>query len=262
MPPHYNPHHGGGGLPPPGHPHMYKMRPSHHGFDPSGMMIPHPGGPMRSSKGLPPPSSDPMHPHPHHLPPPHYAKMSNMDPLLGPPPGHSQQHMRFGPMMDDGFGMGPPHPSHHPHHPQMHSHMHPHPQMHHHQMHPNDPRLPPPPQAINNTYVSTTMSIQQLNIQSLGPGGPGSDMQPGTIHYHAPPGNGLDCLPQQQGPPGSNNGSAMFSSQQQQHQQFTSMNHMSTNDQSYAPQFNDLQPLPPNLNGDGVQSSPYWWSSS
>ncbi|CAF1524121.1 unnamed protein product [Adineta steineri] len=256
MPPHYNPHHGGN-LPPP-HPHMYKMMPPHHSFDPSGMMLSHPGGPPRSSKGLPPPqlSNDPMQQHLHHLPPPHYVKMHNMDPSLGPPPpGHPQQHMRFGPMMDDGFGMGPPPPSHHPHHPHMHPHMHPHSQMHHQQMHPNDGRPPPPPQAINNTYVSTTMSIQQLNIQSLGAGGPPSELQTGTIHYHAPSANGPDS--QQQGPPGPNGNNSMFSSQQQP-QQFATMNNMSINDPSFAPQFNDLQPPPSNLSVDGGQPPPYW----
>jgi hypothetical protein len=171
-----------------------------------------------------------------------------MDPWLGPPPGHPQQHMRFAPMMDDGFGMGPPPPSHHPHHPHMHPHMHPHPQMHHHQMHPNDGR---PPQSINNTYVSATMSIQQLNIQSLGPGGPPSDLQPGTIHYHASSANGPDS--QQQGTPGSNGNNSMFSSQQQ----FTSMNNMSSNDPTFPPQFNDLQPPSSNLSVDG-QPPPYW----
>ncbi|CAF0937102.1 unnamed protein product [Adineta ricciae] len=251
MPPHYNPHHGGN-LPPP-HPHMYKMMPPHHVHDPSGMMLSHPGGPPRSSKGLPPPSSDPMQQHLHHLPPPHYGKMHNMDPMLGGPPlpGHPQQHMRFPSMMDDGFGMGqPPPPSHHPHHPHMHPHMQPHPQMHHQPMHPNDGR--PPPQSINNTYVSTTMSIQQLNIQNLGPGGPPPDLQTGTIHYHASSGNGPDGQPQ--GPPGSNGNNTMFASQQQ----FTSMSNMSTNDPSFAPQFNDLQPPPSNLGVDGVQQLPYW----
>ncbi|UJR28641.1 hypothetical protein I4U23_009873 [Adineta vaga] len=253
MPPHYHPHHGGN-LPPP-HPHMYKMMPPHHGLDPSGMMLSHPGGPPRSSKGLPPPSSDPMQQHLHHLPPSHYAKMHNMDPMLGPPPGHPQQHMRFPPMMEDGFGMGPPPPSsHHSHHPHMHPHMHPHLQMHHQLMHPNDgrPPPPPPPQSINNTYVSATMSIQQLNIQSLGPGGPPPELQPGTIHYHASSANGPDS--QSQGPPGSNGNNTMFSSQQQ----FTNMNNMSTNDPSFASQFNDLQPPPSNLSVDGIQQPPYW----
>jgi hypothetical protein len=253
MPPHFHPHHAGNPMPPTGHPHMYKMRPTHHPMDPSGMMMPHPGGPMRSSKGLPPMGSDPMQQHPHHLPPPHYIKMHNSDPMLGPPHGHQAPpppHMRYGPMMDDGFNMGPPPPSHHPH---MHPHMNPHAQMHPHQIHPTDGRLPP--QSINNTYVSTTMSIQQLNIQSLGPGGPPSDVQPGTIHYHAPSGNGLDCQPPlQQGPPASNSNSPMFPSQQQ----FTNMNHMPSNDPSYAPQYNDLQPMPPNLSVDGGQSSAYW----
>jgi hypothetical protein len=177
--------------------------------------------------------------------------MHSMDPLLGPPPGHQQQHMRFAPMMDDGFGMGPPPPSHHPH---MHPHMHPHQQMHHHPMHPNDGRQPP--QSINNTYVSATMSIQQLNIQSLGPGGPPSELQPGTIHYHASSGNGPDSQQQQQqqGPPGSGNNNPMYSSQQQ----FTTMNNMSTNDQTFASQFNDLQPPPSNLSADGGQPPPYW----
>ncbi|CAF4956923.1 unnamed protein product, partial [Rotaria socialis] len=80
-------------------------------------------------------------------PPPNYVKMHHMDPLLGPLPGHHQQHMRFSPMMDDNFSMGPP-PHHHPHmhpsHHQMHPHMHP----SHHQMHLNDGR-PLPPQSIN-----------------------------------------------------------------------------------------------------------------
>ena len=248
MPPHYHPHHGGNGPPP--HPHMYKMMPPHHGMDPPGMMLPHPGGPPRSSKGMPP-MSDPMQQHPHHLPPPHYMKMHNMDPLLGPPQGHQPQHVRFPPMMEDGFGMGPP-PSHYPHHPHMHPHMHPHPQMHHHQMHPNDGRLPPPPQAINNTYVSATMSIQQLNIQSLGPGGPPSDLQSGTIHYHASSGNGPDSQ-SSQGPLGSAGNNPMFPSQSQ----FPGMNNMSTNDLSFAPQFNDLQPPSSNLSVDG-QPPPYW----
>ena len=250
MPPHFNPHHPGN-LPPP-HPHMYRMMPPHHGMDPNGMMMGHPPGPPgRSSKGHPlqaphgvgGPPSDQMQSHLHHLPPPHYVKMSNMDPaLMGP--GHPQQHLRFPPMMDEGFGMGPMPP--HPHHP----HMHP-----HHPMHLNDSRLPPqpPPQSINNTYVSATMSIQQLNIQSLGPGGGGpGDLQSGTIHYHAPPGNGLDCPPPG-GPPGSTSNGGMFSQQQ-----FTSMTHMPGNDPSYPPQFNDLQPLPPNLSMDGVQPTNYW----
>lgn len=250
MPPHYNPHHGGN-LPP--HPHMYKMMPPHHGMDPSGMMVPHPGGPPRSSKGLPPPlpSSDPMQQHPHL--PPHYMKMHNMDPLLGgpPPPGHQQQHMRFMPMMDEGFGMGPP-PSHHPHPPHMHPHMHPHGQMHPHPMHPNDGR--PPPQSINNTYVSTTMSIQQLNIQNLGPGGPPSDLQPGTIHYHASSANGPDSQQQQQGLSASNGNGTMFASQQQ----FTALSNMPTNDPGFGPPFNDLQMPPSNLSVEGVQPPGYW----
>jgi hypothetical protein len=158
--------------------------------------------------------------------------------------------MRFAPMMDDGFGMGPPPPSHQPHHPHMHPHMHPHLQMHHHQMHPNDGR--PPPQSINNTYVSATMSIQQLNIQSLGSGGPPPDLQPGTIHYHASSANGPDSQ-QGQGPPGSNINNTMYSSQQQ----FATMNNMSSNDPSFAPQFNDLQPPSSNLSVDG-QPPPYW----
>ncbi|CAF0881090.1 unnamed protein product [Rotaria sp. Silwood1] len=213
MPSQFNPHHPGN-LPPP-HPHLYKMMPPHHTIDPNGMMIPHPGGPSRSSKGLPPPSvSDPMQQHLHHLPPPHYVKMHHMDPLLGPPPGHQQQHMRFSPMMDDNFGMGPPH-----HHPQMHPHMHP-----HHPMHLNDGR--PPPQSINNTYVSATMSIQQLNIQNLGPGGPPGELQAGTIHYHA--------------------------SSDSQQQQF------SQNDSQFSSQFNDLQAPSSNLSSDGVQPPPYW----
>jgi len=219
MPPHYNPHHPSN-LPPP-HPHVYKMMPPHHSMDPNGMMIPHPGGPSRSSKGLPPPplSSDPMQQHLHHLPPPHYIKMHNMDPSLGPPPGHQQAHMRFSPMMDDSFAMGPPH-----HHPHMHPHMHP----PHHPMHLNDGR--PPPQAINNTYVSATMSIQQLNIQNLGPGGPPGELQPGTIHYHASSGNVPDSQ-QQQFPP---------------------------NDPQFCSQFNDLQAPPSNLSVDGGQPPLYW----
>ncbi|CAF1162060.1 unnamed protein product [Rotaria sp. Silwood1] len=258
MSPHYNPHHGGNLPPPPPHPHMYKMMPPHHTLDPSGMMLSHPGGPPRSSKGLPPPSSDPMQQHHHLAPPPHYMKMHNMDPLLGPPPGHQQQHMRFVPMMDDSFCMGPPPPSHHPHHPHMHPHMHPHPQMHHHPMHPNDGRPPPPPpQSINNTYVSTTMSIQQLNIQSVGPGGPPPELQPGTIHYHASSASGPDSQQQQQqqGLSGSNGNSTMFSSQQQQ---FATMNAMSTNDPTFASQFNDLQLPPSNLSVDGGQPPSYW----
>ena len=191
-------------------------------------------------------------------------KMHGMDPLLGPPPpGHQPQHMRYPPMMDDGFGMGPPQPGPHPHHPHMHPHMSPHQQMHPHPMHPQDGR-PLPPQAINNTYVSTTMSIQQLNIQSLGPGGgggPPSDPQTGTIHYHASSGMGPDSQQQppppqqqqQQGPPGSNGNSTMFSSQQQ----FVSMNTMPTNDPSFAPQFNDLQPPSSNLSVEG-QPPAYW----
>lgn len=250
MPPHYNPHHGGNLPPPPHpHPHMYKMMPPHHALDQSGTMMPHPGGPSRSSKGLPPPS-DPMQQH--HLPPPHYMKMHNMDPLLGPPPGHQQQHMRFVPMMDDGYCMGPPPPPPPPsHHPHMHPHMHSHPQMHPHPMHPNDGR-PPPPQAINNTYVSTTMSIQQLNIQSLGPNGPPPELQPGTIHYHASSGNGPDS--QQQGLSVTNGNGTMFASQQQ----FTTMNSMPSNDPSFPSQYNDLQLPPSNLSVDGVQQPPYW----
>jgi hypothetical protein len=219
LPPHFNPHHPSN-LPPP-HPHMYKMMPPHYSVDPNGMIIGHPGGPPRSLKGLPPPPSDQMQQHHlHHLPPPHYVKMHNMEPLLGPPPGHhhQQQHMRFSPMMDDGFGMGPAH--HHPH-------------MHHpHLMHLNDGR-PPPQQSINNTYVSATMSIQQLNIQNLGPNGPAGELQPGTIHYHASSGNGPD-------------------SQQQQQQQFSS------NDPSFSSQYNDLQGPPSNLSVDGGQPPPYW----
>jgi len=228
MPPHFNPHHPGN-LPPP-HPHMYRMMPPHHGMDPNGMMMGHPPGPPgRSSKGHPlgppppglgGPSPDPMQSHLHHLPPPHYMKMSNMDPsLMGP--GHPQQHLRFPPMMDDGFGMGPLPP--HPHHP----HMHP-----HHPMHLNDSRLPPPPppQSINNTYVSATMSIQQLNIQNLGPGGTTGEMQAGTIHYHAPGSNGPD----------SQGGSYL------------------SNDPSYPSQFNDLQGPPSNLSGDGGPPPNYW----
>ncbi|CAF1086883.1 unnamed protein product [Rotaria sordida] len=223
MPPQFNPHHPGN-LPPP-HPHMYKMMHPHHAMDPNGMMIPHPGSLSRSSKGLPPPPpslSDPMQQHLHHLPPPHYVKMHHMDPLLClPPPGHQQQHMRFSPMMDDNFVMGPP--PHHHHHPQMHPHMHP----PHHQMHLNDGRPPPlPPQSINNTYVSATMSIQQLNIQNLGAGGPPGELQAGTIHYHAP-----------------------SDSQQQQ---------FSQNDSQFSSQFNDLQAPPSNLSSDGVQPPPYW----
>ena len=229
MPPHYNPHHPSH-LPPP-HPHMYRMMSPHHSMDPNGMMMPHSGGPSRSSKGLlmpPGHPSDPMQQHLHHLPPPHYIKMHNMDPSLGPPlPGHPQQHMRFSPMMDDGFAMGPPH-----HHPHMHPHMHG-----HHPMHLNDGRppqqqqqQPPPPQAINNTYVSATMSIQQLNIQNVGPGGPPGDLQAGTIHYHAPSANGPD-------------------SQQQQFQ---------PHDPSFSSQFNDMQGPPSNLSADGAQSQTYW----
>ena len=237
MPPHYNPHHGSN-LPPP-HPHMYKMIPPHATLDPSGMMLTHPSGSLRQSKGLPAPSSDPMQQH-HHLPPPHYVKMHNMDPLLGPPHGHQQQqqHMRFALVMDDSFGMGPPPPSHHPH---MHPHMHPHPQMHPYPMHPNDGRPQPtpqslPPQSINNTYVSTTMSIQQLNIQNLGPGGPPPELQPGTIHYHASSANTSDSQ-----------------------QQFTSMSNMSANDSTFASQFNDLPPPPPSdLSVDGTQPPSYW----
>jgi hypothetical protein len=146
--------------------------------------------------------------------------MHNMDPLLGPPPGHQQTHMRFSPMMDDSFGMGPPH-----HHPHMHPHMHP----PHHPMHLNDGRQPPP-QAISNTYVSATMSIQQLNIQNLGPGGPPGEFQPGTIHYHASSGNMPDSQ-QQQFPP---------------------------NDSQFCSQFNDLQAPPSNLSVDGGQPPPYW----
>ncbi len=223
MPPHFNPHHPSN-LPPPHH-HMYKMMPPHHSMDPNGMIMSHPGGPPRSSKGLPPSqqSSDPMQQHLHHLPPPHYVKMHNMDPLLGPPPGHQQSHMRFSPMMDDSFGMGPPH---------HHSHMHPHMHPSHHPMHLNDGRQPPPPQAINNTYVSATMSIQQLNIQNLGPGGPPGEFQPGTIHYHASSGNMPDS--------------------QQQQQQFP------PNDSQFCSQFNDLQAPPSNTSVDGVQPPPYW----
>ena len=218
MPPHFNPHHPGN-LPPP-HPHMYKMMPPHHGMDPNGMMM----GLSRSSKGFPP-SSDPMQQHMHHLPPPHYIKMQHMDPLLAhhqQQQQQQQQHMRFSPMMDDNFGMGPAH------HPPPHMHPPP-PHHHHHQMHLNDGR-PPPPQAINNTYVSATMSIQQLNIQNLGPGGSPGEIQPGTIHYHASSGNMPDFQ------------------QQQQQQQFPP-NH---------PQFNDLQAPPSNLSVDGGQPPPYW----
>ena len=73
-----------------------------------------PGPPGRSSKGHPlqaphgagGPPSDPMQSHLHHLPHPHYVKMPNMDPsMMGP--GHPPQHLRFPPMMDEGFGMGP-----------------------------------------------------------------------------------------------------------------------------------------------------------
>ena len=227
MPPHFNPHHPGN-LPPP-HPHLYKMMPPHHHhpMDPNGMLMPHPGGSSRSSKGLPPPSfsSDPMQQHHHHLPPPHYVKMHHMDPHMGPPPGHPPVHMRFSPMMDDNFGMGlPPHHHHHQHH---NPHMHPPPS---HQMHLNDGR-PGPPQSINNTYVSTTMSIQQLNIQNLGPGGPPGELQAGTIHYHALSGN----LPESQ-----------------HQQQFPS------NDPQFCSQFNDLQAPPSNLSVDGNQPPPYW----
>lgn len=222
MPPHFNPQHPSN-LPPP-HPHMYKMMPPHHGMDPNGMMMGPPPGPMRLPKGMHPPSSDPMQQHLHHLPPPHYAKMHNMDPSLGPPPphGHLQPHMRFPPMMDEGFGMG--HPHHHPSH--MPPHMHP-----HHPMHLNDNRLPPPPpQSMNNAYVSASMSIQQMNIQNVGPGGPQGELQSGTIHYHAPSSNGPDS----------------------QHQQFL------PNDPSFQPQFNDMQGPPSNMSGDSTQPSTYW----
>ena len=255
MSPHFNPHHGGNVPPPSSHPQMYKMRPPHHPLDPSGMMMQHPGGPMRPPKGLPLSSPDVMSPYPPHMPPPSYGKMPNMDPMMGPPPGHPQQHMRYGPMMDDCFGMGPPPPSHHPPHPHMHPHMHPQPSMQHHQMHPNDGRLGPSTQSINNTYLSTTMSIQQVNIQGVGPGGGGpGELQSGTIHYHASAGNGLDCTPQQPLPLGPNSNNSMFPAQQQ----YAPMNHMPSNDPSYAPQFNDLQPIQSNLGVDGVQQSPYW----
>ena len=224
LPPHFNPHHPGN-LPPP-HPHMYRMMPPHHPMDPNGMLMSHPSGPPGRS-----PKLDSMQSHHHHLPPPHYVKMSNMDPSLS---GHPQQHMRFPMMMDDGFGMGPPPPHHHLHH---HHHpppppSHPPPHMHpHHPMHLNDSRLPPPPHSINNTYVSATMSIQQLNIQNLGPGGPAGDLQAGTIHYHAPASNGPDS---QGGPP------------------------YLPNDSSYSSQFNDLQGPPSNLSGDGGPPPTYW----
>ena len=253
MPSHYNLHHGSNlpPPPPPPHPHMYKMMPPHATFDAPGMMLPsHPSGSSRPSKGLPTPSSDPMQQHHHMPPPPHYVKMHSMDPLLGPPHGHhhhhhhhhhqqQQQHMRFAPVMDDSFSMGPPPPSSH-----MHPHMHPYP------MHPNDVR--PPPQSINNTYVSTTMSIQQLNIQNLGPSGPPSELQPGTIHYHASSANTSDAQ-QQQGLSSSNGNSSTFPSQQQ----FTSMNNISTNESTFASQFNDLPP-PSNLSVDGTQPPSYW----
>ena len=95
------------------------------------------------------------------------------------------------------------------------------------------------------------MSIQQLNIQSLGPGGPPPELQSGTIHYHAPSAGGPDCQPQ--GPPGSNGNNAMFSSQQQ----FTTMTNL-PNDPAFGGQFNDLQPPSSNLSLDGVQPPPYW----
>lgn len=260
MPPHYNPHHGPNGPPQPTHHQMYKMRPPHPSMDQPGMMLGHPSGPMRPpGKGMPMSPADSMQPYPHHLPPPNYGKMG-MDPMLGSPMNHPNQHMRYGPMMDDGFGMGPPPQSHHPHHPHMHPHMHQPPGMHPSPMHPNDGRLGPP-QSMNNNYAPTSMPIQQLNIQNMGPAGGPGELQSGTIHYHAQSGNGLDCPPpppqqQQQllsGPPGSNSNS-MFAPQQQ----FNAMTHMPPNDPSYPPQFNDLQPIQSNLGVDSLQSSPYW----
>ena len=76
------------------------------------------------------------------------------------------------------------------------------------------------------------MSIQQLNIQNLGPGGAAGDMQAGTIHYHAPGSNGPDSQP----------GGYL------------------SNDPSYPSQFNDLQGPPSNLSGDGVPPPNYWWT--
>ena len=217
IPPHYNPYYPAN-LPPP-HPHMYKIMPSHHSIDPNRMMIPHSSGSSCSSKILPLPSvSDPMQQHFHHLPPSHYVKMHHMDPLIGPLPSHhhqQQQHMRFSPMVNDNFAMGTPHP-----------HLYIHPP---HSMHGNDDR--PLPQSINNTYVSATMSIQQLNIQNLDSGGLSGEFQPGTIHYHASSPNMSDS---------------------RQPQPFSS------NDSQYSSRLDDLQALPSNLNSDDIQPPPYW----
>jgi hypothetical protein len=84
------------------------------------------------------------------------------------------------------------------------------------------------------------MSIQQLNIQNLGPSGPPGELQAGTIHYHAPSTNGSD--PQQQ-------------QQQQQHQHQQSF---LPNDASFSSQYNDLQGPPSNMSADGAQPPAYW----
>ncbi len=64
-------------------------------MNPNGMIISDPGGPSYSSKRLlpPPPSFDTMQQYLHHLPPPHYLEIQNMDPLFAPPPNYQQQHM-------------------------------------------------------------------------------------------------------------------------------------------------------------------------
>jgi len=52
-----------------------------------------------------------------------------------------------------------------------------------HSMHSNDGRLPSS-QAINNTYVPATTSIQQLDIQNLSPIEPPGELRASAIHNY------------------------------------------------------------------------------
>ncbi|CAF4377742.1 unnamed protein product, partial [Didymodactylos carnosus] len=131
---------------------------------------------------------------------------------LGPP--HHQQFMHV--QQDDMFSIPPNTP-----------------QNQQPQLHPHENR----PASINNTYVNATMSIAQLNIQSLGPG-----LQPGTIHLHH-----QTSMP---------HGDPMFA------QQFSAMNNEQPNG-PFGPQFNDMcqqqdssaQPPHPSVNSQANEKN-------
>jgi len=94
--------------------------------------------------------------------------MHNIDPLLGPSFGQQQQHMRFSPMIVRSSDQRSRHYQ-----PYYHPRIHP---PRHYALHLNDGR-PSPPQSINNTYVPTTTSNQQINILNLDPGAQSDELQ-------------------------------------------------------------------------------------